>query len=47
VTITPRDGRTELRIRPGGFTLSLLVNTFGIAREVRRVLASAPSLTGR
>ena len=47
VTISPRDGRTELRIRPGGYTLSLLVNTFGIAREVHRVLTSAPSLTGR
>jgi len=39
VTITPRGGQTELRISPGGLTLDLLVNTFGIARKVRGVLA--------
>jgi hypothetical protein len=47
VTITPQDGQTELRIRPGGVTLSLLVNTFGVARDIRRVLASSSSLSGR
>jgi hypothetical protein len=47
VTITPRDGRTELRIRPGGVTLSRIANTFGVAREIRRVLASSPSLSAR
>ncbi len=47
VTILPRGGHTELRISPGGVTLDLLVNTFGVAREVRRVLASSPSLSAR
>jgi hypothetical protein len=47
VTISPRGGQTELRISPGGLTLDLLVNTFGVAREVRRVLASSPGLSAR
>jgi hypothetical protein len=47
VTITPRGGQTKLRIRPSGFTLTLVQNTFGIARTVRRVLASSPSLSAR
>jgi hypothetical protein len=47
VTITPEGGRTELRIRPGGVTLGLLLNTFGVARKVRGVLASSPSLVAR
>jgi hypothetical protein len=47
VTITPRAGQTELRISPGGLTWDLLLNTFGIARTVKRVLASSPSLSVR
>jgi hypothetical protein len=47
VTITPRGGQTELRIRPGGVTIDRLVNTFGIAREIRRALANSPSLSER
>ena len=47
VTITPRGGQTKLRIRPSGFTLTLILNTFGIAREVRNVLANSPSLSAR
>jgi hypothetical protein len=47
VTITPRGGQTELQIRPGGITLFLLINTFGIAREIRGALANSPSLSGR
>jgi hypothetical protein len=47
VTVTPQGGGTELRIRPGGVTMSLLVNTFGIAREIRRALANSPILSGR
>jgi hypothetical protein len=39
VTITPRDGATRLRIRPSGFTLTFVINSFGIAHEVRKVLA--------
>jgi hypothetical protein len=45
VTITPRGGQTELRISPGGVAWKLLLNTFGIARKIRRVLASSPSLS--
>ena len=44
VTITPRDGQTEVRISPGGFTTTFVLNTFGIARTVREVLASRPRL---
>jgi hypothetical protein len=47
VTITPHDGQTELRIRSGGITLYRIVNTFGLAREIRRVLASSPGLSAR
>jgi hypothetical protein len=47
VTITPRGGQTKLRIRPSGITVTLVVNTFGIARTVRKVLASSPSLSAR
>jgi hypothetical protein len=47
VTITPRDGQTELRISPGGVTWDLLLNTFGVARKVREVLVSSPSLSAR
>jgi hypothetical protein len=44
VTITPQGGQTALRIRPGGITLYRLVNTFGIAREIRKTLANSPGL---
>ena len=47
VTITPQGGQTKLRIRPSGITLTLVSNTFGIARTVRKVLASSPSLSTR
>jgi hypothetical protein len=47
VTITPQDGQTKLQIRPGGITWDLVLNTFGVARKVRRVLASSPGLSGR
>ncbi len=47
VTITPRGGQTELRISPGGVTWDLVYNTFGVARKIRRVLASSPSLSAR
>jgi hypothetical protein len=47
VTITPRGGQTELRISPGGVTWDLVLNTFGVARKIRRVLASSPSLSAR
>ncbi len=47
VTITPRGGQTELRIRPGGVTLTLLTNSVGIVRQIREVLANSPSLSAR
>jgi hypothetical protein len=47
VTIIPRGGQTKLRIRPSGITVTLVLNTFGIARTVRNVLASSPSLSAR
>jgi hypothetical protein len=47
VTITPRGGQTELRISPGGLSGDLILNTLGIARKVRQVLASALGLSTR
>jgi hypothetical protein len=47
VTITPRSGQTELRISPGGLTWDRVLNTFGVARKVRGVLESSPSLSAR
>jgi hypothetical protein len=47
VTITRRGGQTELRISPGGISWDLLLNTLGVARKVRRVLASSASLSAR
>jgi hypothetical protein len=47
VTIIPRGGQTELRISPGGVTLDLLINTVGVARKIRGVLASSRSLSAR
>jgi hypothetical protein len=47
VTITPSGGQTALRISPGGFTITFVANTFGIARKIREVLANSPSLSAR
>jgi len=47
VTITSKGAQTELRISPGGLTWDWVLNTFGIARKVQRVLASAPTLSVR
>jgi hypothetical protein len=44
VTILSRGGRTELRVTPGGLLGDLVMNTFGVAREVRQALLNAPSL---
>jgi len=43
VTITSPGGQTKLRIHPSGITVTLVLNTFGIVRTVREVLASRPS----
>jgi hypothetical protein len=47
VTIISKAGRTQLRISPGGITWDRLLNTFGIARKVHRVLASSANLSAR
>jgi hypothetical protein len=47
VTITPKGGQTAVRISPGGFTSTYVLNTFGIVRKVREVLASSPRLSAR
>jgi hypothetical protein len=44
VAITSPGGQTKLRIHPSGITVTLVLNTFGIARTVREVLASRPRL---
>jgi hypothetical protein len=45
VRIVRRAGRTEINVRPGGLTLSgFLISTFGVARNVRRVLRDAAGL---
>ena len=44
VTIIRGEGKTDLRISPGGLVSDLIMNTFGIARDIRGVLAHAPSL---
>jgi hypothetical protein len=46
LTITRQAGATQIRISPGGLTLSaILLNIFGVGRKVRRVLLSEPSLS--
>lgn len=47
VTLTPGAGQTKLRISPGGFTTTFVINTFGIVRKVREVLASSQRLSAR
>jgi hypothetical protein len=47
VRIIPRAGRTDLRITPAGLLGDLLMNTVGIAREVRQALLNAPGLDVR
>ncbi|HEY6494867.1 MAG TPA: hypothetical protein VIZ43_16460 [Trebonia sp.] len=47
VKIIHRTGRTDLRITPGGLLGDLLMNTLGVAREVRQALLDAPGLDGR
>jgi len=44
VTITRQAGHTDIRITPAGIAGDLLMNTFGIARKIRRVLLDAPSI---
>jgi hypothetical protein len=44
VKMSGRGGQTVFRISPGGFTWDLLLNTLGVARKVRDVLANSPDL---
>lgn len=44
VTIIHQADRTDIRITPGGIAGDLLMNTLGIAREIRRVLLHAPGI---
>jgi hypothetical protein len=40
-------GQTEINVSPGGLTLTgFLMATFGVVRNVRRVLRDAPGLCG-
>ena len=47
VTLTFRNGQTELRISPGGLSWDWVLNSFGITKKIQRVLASAPNLSAR
>jgi hypothetical protein len=47
ITITPRGGQTELRINAGGLSWDWLMNSFGIAQKVKKVLESSPTLSAR
>jgi hypothetical protein len=44
VTLTRRSGKTVIRIRPGGTSSEFPINWIGLARKIRRVLASAPGI---
>jgi hypothetical protein len=44
VTIIRQADRTDIRITPGGIAGDLLMNTLGIAREIRHVLLHAPGI---
>ena len=43
-TIIHQADRTDIRITPGGVAGDLLMNTLGIARQIRHVLLAAPGL---
>jgi hypothetical protein len=47
VRIVRRPGDTDLRITPGGLLGERLVNSFGLAREIRRILGNAHGLAAR
>ena len=44
VTLTRPPGQTVIRIRPGGTSSEFPINWIGLARKIRHVLASAPSI---
>ena len=45
--IIPQGGRTDLRITPAGLLGDLLMNSLGVARDVRQALLNAPDLDVR
>jgi hypothetical protein len=47
VTLTPSGGQTRVRISPGGFTTTFVINSFGIVRKVRSVLVDSPGMSAR
>jgi hypothetical protein len=47
LTIIPQGGRTDLRITPAGLLGDLLMNSLGVARDVRQALLNAPALDAR
>jgi hypothetical protein len=47
VTITPRGEQTELRINAGGLSWDWIMNSFGVAQKVKKVLESSPTLSAR
>jgi hypothetical protein len=44
IKIVRQGGRTILRISAGGLVLPLIINSVGIARKIRNVLATSPDL---
>lgn len=47
VSIARQAEGTAIQVRPGGLLSIWLINEFGVARRVRQVLRSAPSLTAQ
>jgi hypothetical protein len=44
VTVIPRAGHTDLQVTPGGILGDLVMNTLGVAREVRQALLNDATL---
>jgi hypothetical protein len=44
VRMSRRGGETVIRISPGGVTMDAILNSLGIARKARDVLANSPDL---
>jgi hypothetical protein len=44
IKIVPHGGQTVLHISPGGLSWDLALNSVGIARKTRNVLAASPDL---
>jgi len=44
IKIVRQRGQTVIRITPGGLVVPLIINSVGIARKARNVLAASPGL---